>query len=245
MRNASRRFGRPALAAVLLAGMGHAAAATDGIYLPCAAFSPGSWWRYSEKTEHGSTSSTSTVSFVQGAQISINERRTVSQRIYADGSSRLPDADQFVRRKLSRSANTVYLASYTMELMAAGTFESRTTLGPGEGAAECGELPAMAQYDQTTSVNGKTTRERVKVLTTLVGPARVVVPAGAFDTVAVRRIYTITHATGFSGTRPPTLRIEMLIYAADKVGVVRKETTTEQPEMRNSSTTDLLGYELK
>lgn len=245
MKNLSPYFGRLALAAVLLVGTDSLAAATDAVDLPCAAFSSGNSWRYSEKAEHGSTVGTSTVSFVQGNQISINERKTISPRIYADGHSRLPDADQFVRKKLSRSPNTVYLTSYTMELKAAGTFESRTSLGPGEGAAECGELPAIAQYDQTTFVNGRTTRERVKVVTTLVGPARVVVPAGAFDTVAVRRIYTITHVSGVSGPRPPTLRIEMLIYAADNVGVVRTETTTEQPEIRTSTTTELLSYQVK
>jgi len=245
MKHSSPCFGRLALAALFLVGTDHAAAATDAVFLPCAAFSSGNSWRYSEKAEHGSTISTSTVSFVQGDQISINERKTISPRVYGDGHSPLPDADQFVRKKLSRSANTVHLASYTMELKAAGTLESRTSLGPGEGAPECGDLPATAQYDQTTFFHGKTTRERVKVVTTLVGPAHIVVPAGAFDTVAVRRIYTITHVTGFSGPRPPVLRIDMLIYAADKVGVVRTETTTEQPEIGTSATTELLSYQLK
>jgi hypothetical protein len=245
MKNPSPCFGPLALATLALIGIDRAAGATDAIFLPCATFSSGNSWRYSEKAEHGSTVSTSTVSFVQGDQISINERKTISPRIHGDGRSPLPDADQLVRKKLSRSGNTVYLTSYTMELKAAATLESRTVLGPGEGAAECGDLPATAQYDQTTFLNGRTTRERVKVVTTLVGPARSVVPAGAFDTIAVRRNYTITHVSGFSGPRPPTLRIEMLIYSAESVGVVRTETTTEQPDIRTSATTELLSYQLK
>lgn len=234
------------LAALMLGGPERTAAAAETIYLPCAAFAPGNSWRYSEKSSHGSSISTSTVSFVQVNDISINERKTLSPLVHEGGRSTLPDVDQRIRRKLVRAGDTVYLAGYTMELKAAGTLESRTSIAPGAGAPECGELPATTQYDQTTFLHGDTTRQRVRVLTTLVGPARVVVPAGSFDTIAVRRIYTTTHVAGGAAyAQSSTLRVEMVIYAAEEVGVVRTETKTELESSRSSGTTELLSYRVR
>lgn len=210
----------------------------ETVYLPCQAFFPGNSWRYAEKAADESTSIVSKVSSVQVDNILINEQRTISLR----GPRPHRNVEQLISRKLRRSDGTVYLTALTEELRAPAKFESRTSFEPRSGVPECGDLPAKMQYDQINVVHGNTIRQHVTVQTTSVGPAHVVVPAGAFDTIAVKREYSATPTTGPAASRGQPLRTEMLIYAAEDIGVVRIETKIETAKSTRSTTTELVSF---
>lgn len=227
MRTTSAARIAPFFASLAVSSWQPAAIAADTVYLPCPDYKPGNSWRYREQNPRLPATNVVTVLSVQGDSISVGEKKVMTPTAPPGFKGTVPVAEQLAQKSLKRVGRTMFLRDMTMEMSQRGQMTAKLAYNPGEEPAECGDLPKSATTSQSVAVMGQNNTQRSTTVTEAMGRKRIQVPAGEFDTYIVKRVTTSQYDTDMSPQTPAPPTITMIYYAAEGVGTVRTEITTE------------------